>query len=345
MENCRVGIVGATGFTGTELVRILSRHPDAEIAAITSESKTGIKYSDLNPQLKGVCDLHLQSVDDLKEEDFDLLFLALPHRVSMNFIKDKRSWKIPIIDLSGDFRLNDADSYETWYEKEHVIPKKIGEAVYGLPELNEDAIRKADLIANPGCYPTSSILPLAPLVKEKRINTQHIIIDAKSGVTGAGASSKEVNHFCNANENFMAYGLKKHRHTVEIEQTLTSLTHVAVRVQFTPHLLPLDRGILSTIYVKPDEEMEEKELHELYREFYAGQPFVRIVDTPPTVKQVRGSNYCDIFSTVDKRTGNIILIAAIDNLVKGAAGQAVHNMNLRMDFDVQSGLNHIPLQP
>jgi N-acetyl-gamma-glutamyl-phosphate reductase len=178
-----------------------------------------------------------------------------------------------------------------------------------------------------------------------KIDAQNIIVDSKSGVTGAGAKSKAVNHFCSANENFMAYGLKKHRHTIEIQQTLATLSDVNVRVQFTPHLLPLDRGILTTTYSQPDNPLNDEELEVLYREFYKGQPFIRIVQTPPTVKQVRGSNYCDIFVTYDDRTGNIITVSAIDNLVKGAAGQAVHNMNLRMNFDIQAGLDYIPLQP
>lgn len=348
MDNCRIGIIGATGFTGIELVRILSRHPDVEIAVITSESKAGMKYSDINPHFRGVCDLHLQSIKELDKDEVDFLFLALPHRVSMDFVKDKKDWKVPMVDLSGDFRLNDAETYEKWYNKKHVIPKKIGEAAYGLSELNAKAISQADLIANPGCFPTSAILPLAPLIANEKIDTQNIIVDSKSGVTGAGATSKDVNHFCNANENFMAYGLKTHRHTIEIQQALGNLVNKGegeVRVQFTPHLLPLDRGILSTIYVKPGKGITDEALRNMYREFYAGQPFVRIVDAPPGVKQVRGSNYCDIYTTFDERTGNIIATAAIDNLVKGAAGQAVHNMNLRMDFDVQAGLNYIPLQP
>lgn len=345
MDHNRIGIIGATGFTGMELVRILTRHPDVEISVITSESKAGVKYSDLNPQFRGICDLHLQSYNEVQEEDIDFLFLALPHRVSMNFVKDKKDWNIPIVDLSGDFRLSDANTYQEWYDKEHVIPEKIGEAVYGLSELNAEAIESADLIANPGCYPTSSILPLAPLIVHNKIDAQNIIVDSKSGVTGAGAKSKAVNHFCSANENFMAYGLKKHRHTIEIQQTLATLSDVNVRVQFTPHLLPLDRGILTTTYSQPDNPLNDEELEVLYREFYKGQPFIRIVQTPPTVKQVRGSNYCDIFVTYDDRTGNIITVSAIDNLVKGAAGQAVHNMNLRMNFDIQAGLDYIPLQP
>lgn len=345
MEISRVGIIGATGFTGMELVRILSRHPDVELSVITSESKTGMKYSDLNPQFRGICDLHLQSAGDVEEGDMDFLFLALPHRVSMDFVKEKKKWKIPIVDLSGDFRLNDAATYEKWYDKKHVIPEKVGKAIYGLPELNAEAIKSADLIANPGCYPTSSILPLAPLIVHKLIDPTHIIVDAKSGVTGAGAKSKAVNHFCSANENFMAYGLKTHRHTIEIQQTLEGLLGSDIRLQFTPHLLPVDRGILSTTYSRPDSAISDEDLLVLYREFYKGQPFVRMVETPPAIKQVRGSNYCDIYVTYDERTGNIITTSVIDNLVKGAAGQAVHNMNLRMDFDIRAGLDYIPLQP
>lgn len=345
MSKLQVAIVGATGFTGSELVRILCTHPQVEIHTITSESKKGAVYSQLNPQFKGICDLELISMAQLDWDSVDLIYLALPHRVSMSFVKDHHEKNIPIIDLSGDFRLNDAPTYEHWYQKEHEIPELVPSVAYGMPELHADQIGNSKIVANPGCFPTSSILPLAPLVAEDVIEMDSIIIDSKSGVTGAGAKSKAVNHFNTANENFKAYGLKKHRHTIEIEQQLNGLSDSEVRVQFTPHLLPLDRGILSTIYARPKDEISDEALYEIYRDYYQGAPFVRWSDQAPTVKQVRGSNYCDLYSTYDERTCNIISIAAIDNLVKGAAGQAVHNMNLMMGWPETQGLEQIPLQP
>jgi len=345
MSKLKVAIVGATGFTGIELVRILSAHPKVHLQSITSESKKGETYSRLNPQFKEICDLKLISISELDWERIDLIFLALPHRVSMSFVKEHHEKNIPIIDLSGDFRLNDAPTYEKWYEKEHDIPELVPQVAYGMPELHADQIEQSSIVANPGCFPTSSILPLAPLIAEDVIEPQSIVIDSKSGVTGAGATSKAVNHFNAANENFKAYGLKKHRHTVEIEQQLGGLSESNVRVQFTPHLLPLDRGILSTIYTRPKKEISDEALYEIYHDFYQGAPFVRWSNEAPNLKQVRGSNYCDLYSTYDERTGNIISIAAIDNLVKGAAGQAVHNMNLMMGWPETQGLQHIPLQP
>lgn len=345
MPKIKAAIIGATGFTGSELIRILSTHPKVKLNCITSESKSGEIYSHLNPQFKGICDLKLIQMDSLDFETVDLIFLALPHRVSMSFVKAHHSKGIPIIDLSGDFRLNDAKTYEQWYEKEHEIPELVPKVTYGMPELHADQISQSTIVANPGCFPTSSILPLAPLVAEDVIESESIIIDSKSGVTGAGAKSKAVNHFDSANENFKAYGLKKHRHTIEIEQQLTSLQSSDVQVQFTPHLLPLDRGILSTIYTRPKKDISDEALYEIYHDYYQDAPFIRWSVQAPSLKQVRGSNYCDLYSTYDERTGNIISIAAIDNLVKGAAGQAVHNMNIMMGWPETEGLQHIPLQP
>ena len=345
MKTFQTAIVGATGFTGIELTRILSQHPRVELAALTSESKAGQDYASLFPQFRGLLNQTLISYEDLNPSTLDIVFLALPHRVSMSWVKAHLDWDIPIIDLSGDFRLDDAESYKEWYDKTHVLPDRVGEAAYGLPELHEEAIAKADLIANPGCFPTASILPLAPLMEAGWVDPNMCIIDAKTGVTGAGAKSKPVNHFSSVHDNFKAYGVKTHRHSIEIQQQLNRVGKTEFSIQFTPHLLPIDRGILSTCYTRPTQSVSDEKLYDLYRDFYQNQPFIRLVDQPPSLKQVRSSNFCDIYLTFDERTGHVISMGAIDNLVKGAAGQAVHNMNLRLGLSPTDGLQIVPLQP
>jgi len=345
MKTFQTAIVGATGFTGIELTRILSQHPRVELAALTSESKAGQDYASLFPQFRGLLNQTLISYEDLDPSTLDIVFLALPHRVSMSWVKAHLDWDIPIIDLSGDFRLDDAESYKEWYDKTHVLPDRVGEAAYGLPELHEEAIAKADLIANPGCFPTASILPLAPLMEAGWVDPNMCIIDAKTGVTGAGAKSKPVNHFSSVHDNFKAYGVKTHRHSIEIQQQLNRVGKTEFSIQFTPHLLPIDRGILSTCYTRPTQSVSDEKLYDLYRDFYQNQPFIRLVDQPPSLKQVRSSNFCDIYLTFDERTGHVISMGAIDNLVKGAAGQAVHNMNLRLGLSPTDGLQIVPLQP
>ena len=345
MKTFQTAIVGATGFTGIELTRILSQHPRVELAALTSESKAGQDYASLFPQFRGLLNQTLISYEDLNPSTLDIVFLALPHRVSMSWVKAHLDWDIPIIDLSGDFRLDDAESYKEWYDKTHVLPDRVGEAAYGLPELHEKAIAKADLIANPGCFPTASILPLAPLMEAGWVDPNMCIIDAKTGVTGAGAKSKPVNHFSSVHDNFKAYGVKTHRHSIEIQQQLNRVGKTEFSIQFTPHLLPIDRGILSTCYTRPTQSVTDEKLYDLYRDFYQNQPFIRLVDQPPSLKQVRSSNFCDIYLTFDERTGHVISMGAIDNLVKGAAGQAVHNMNLRLGLSPTDGLQIVPLQP
>lgn len=343
--NKKIGIIGASGYTGLELVRILKDHPNVFIEIITSETHKGKKFSDLYPHLKGQADFKLESLKNLDNYDLDLVYLALPHRVSMSFVKEHGLDNFDIIDLSGDFRLDSASIYEKWYDKEHEIPELVNDAIYGLPELNKEQISKANFVANPGCYPTSSILPLAPLVKNDLIENDRIIIDAKSGVTGAGAKAKDNTHFPNVNDNFSAYGLKSHRHTPEISATLSKLTDKSIEVLFTPHLLPINRGILTVTYSKPKEIKNEEELRKIYNSFYQEHPFIRLVDSPPSILDVRGSNYCDIYVTFDERTNNYITVSVIDNLVKGAAGQAVQNMNIMYGLEQTTGLNHSPISP
>ncbi len=344
MPKKKIGVVGATGYTGSELVRILTNHPGVEISVITSESRAGEKFSDVHPFFKGIVDQALHTAEKVNELDLDLVFLALPHGISMDYVKKFKGKDFKIVDFSGDFRLDSAKTYEEWYNKTHTFAEGFDKVVYGLPELFKDRIRDAHLVANPGCYPTSAILALAPLIQHGLIETKGIIIDAKSGITGAGIKASATTHFSNVNDNFKAYGLKKHRHTIEIQGILDQMA-TGITLQFTPHLLPIDRGILSTIYARPTGSIDSKKLKSLYQEFYDSKPFVRICDTPPAIKNVRASNYCNIFADFDERTGNIILISTIDNLVKGAAGQAVQNMNLMLGFDETLGLNHVPINP
>jgi len=346
----RIAIIGATGYTGSELVRILIHHPDADIITITSETHTGKTFSTIHPQFLGICDQILTSADDLDDEAVDLVFLALPHRVSMEYVKKWQHKRFKIIDLSGDYRLSSADVYEEWYKTVHLTPELIHEVPYGLPELHRKDLVSAKIIANPGCYPTATALALAPLVASNCVDTRSIIIDAKSGVTGAGVKSTSTTHFSNVQDNFMAYALKSHRHTIEIEETLSKLQHSnslasPVIVQFTPHLLPVDRGILVTCYATPNDSITDKSVQDMYESFYRDEPFVRVRKTPPQIKQVRGTNLCDVFATYDERTNRIIVMSAIDNLVKGAAGQAVQNMNIAFGLAETTGLQHIPLQP
>jgi len=341
----RIGIIGATGYTGSELVRILVNHPEVEIALITSESRSGEKFSDIHTSFRGIVDIVLQPASQVEQTDLDLVFLALPHGVSMDFVKKYHQKPFKIVDLSGDFRLDSPEVYHQWYQKEHVYREGFDSAVFGLPELNRENIKQSDLIANPGCFPTTAILGLAPLLSEGMIESRGIIVDSKTGVTGAGVKPKEVTHFPNVNDNFKAYGLKKHRHTIEIQDTLNKLSSDEVNLQFTPHLLPVDRGILSTIYARPVKEVTTADLNALYLRYYEGHPFVRITPEAPSIKDVRASNYCNIYITHDERTGNIMVLSVIDNLVKGAAGQAIQNMNLMLGFDETTGLKQVPLNP
>lgn len=345
MPKYKIGIVGATGYTGSELVRLLSQHPDVTIDFVTSESYKGKKISAIHPHLLDAVDIELKSVEEIGHFNPDLVFLALPHGVSMDFIKKFKNEDFVIIDLSGDFRFADRDIYEKWYQQKHVAPELLESRIYGLPELFRDQIRNARLIANPGCYPTSAILALAPLLKHGLIHSSSIVIDSKSGVTGAGAKPKRGTHFPNVFGNFTAYSLLNHRHTPEIEQTLKLHTGLTTEVLFTPHLLPIDRGILTTTYTTPKKEVNQDLIDDLFHSIYEKENFVRVMDQPPSVKNVRGSNYCDIHSVYDERTNRIITISAIDNLMKGAAGQAVQNMNIVFGLIESTGLKQIPLNP
>lgn len=342
----KIAIIGATGYTGSELLRLLHHHPEVEVSLITSESRKGDKFSDVHPFFNGIVDQILHPASALADHPVDLAFLALPHGISMNYVKDLQQYNFPIIDLSGDFRLSGPEIYEQWYQKKHIYPEGFKSAAYGLPELFREQIRSAKLIANPGCYPTSVILALAPLLKADWISPDYIIADSKSGVTGAGVKPSNVNQFSNVNDNFTAYGIKTHRHSVEIREKLIPFSRSELKLQFTPHLLPVDRGILSTVYSKASKAgINDDQLKELFEKFYAEEPFVRICKAPPSIKEVRGTNYCKLYPTFDHHTENIIVVSVIDNLVKGAAGQAIQNMNLIFGWDERLGLNQIPVNP
>ena len=337
----KVGILGATGYAGIEVVRLIISHPDAELVRVVSQSFVGQKISDVYPNLKGICDMECSALDiDDIAESCDVVFTALPHGASKTVIPALFEKGLKVIDLSGDFRYNDPKVYEEWYGEPHSAPEVLEQSVYGLCELHRDEIKKHRLIGNPGCYTTCSILALAPLVASKSVNIHSLIADAKSGVTGAGRSAALPNIYCEVNESLKAYKVATHRHTSEIEQELSLLAGEDIKLSFTPHLIPMQRGILATCYADLTKPMTTEEAVELYKKFYKDEKFVRIYDagTLPEVKHVTGSNYAAIGIVIDERLNRAVVVSCIDNLVKGAAGQAVQNMNLICGFDEDSGL-------
>jgi N-acetyl-gamma-glutamyl-phosphate reductase len=345
VNSIRVGIAGATGYTGSELVRILRHHPYVHLEVITSENRTGERFSSVHPAFHGIEDRTLEPISEMAKRDLDLVFLALPNGAAMDFLRDYGVERFRIVDLSGDFRLRSAAVYEEWYRKTHVAPEYLTEAVYGLPEWYRSRISGARLVANPGCYPTSAILALAPLLCSGLIQPTGIVVDSQSGVTGAGATPRPATHFPDVFGNFRAYGLLRHRHTPEMEQALSDTAGLAAQLLFTPHLLPIDRGILTTAYAQTVDGVDAAALHDAYKKYYGDEYFIRMVDSPPAVKYVRGSNYCDIYAAHDIRTNQVVVLSAIDNLVKGAAGQAVQNMNIMFAFPETTALDQCPLSP
>ena len=343
-----VAIVGASGYTGLELIRILYCHPEAAVTCLTSEQSAGKRISDVFPTLRGRCDLMLENLEPVRvAEKADVIFTALPHKAAMEVVPSFMKLKKTVIDLSADYRLSDPKVYAAWYE-EHLNPANLKNAVYGLPEIRRARIKGARLVANPGCYPTSIVLGLAPLLKKGVVDPHSIIADSASGVSGAGRSAKVDSLYCEVNEGFKAYGVGgAHRHTPEIEQELSLLAGIELKITFSPHLAPMDRGILSTMYATPAKEVTTERLVTLYQEFYAGEPFVRVLPhgSLPSTAYVRGSNFCDIAPLVDSRTGRVIVVSAIDNLVKGASGQAVQNMNIACGFPETLGLEGLAFFP
>lgn len=340
----KVGILGATGYAGIEVVRLLISHPEIQITRIISQSFVGKRVSDVYPNLKGVCDLECSALDeDDIADNCDLVFTALPHGASKTVIPSLFRKGLKIIDLSGDFRYNDPEVYEKWYDEPHSAPEVLAESVYGLCELHRDEIKKHTLVGNPGCYTTCSIMALAPLVANKVVDTKNIIIDAKSGVTGAGRSASLPNIYCEVNESLKAYKIATHRHTSEIEQELSILADEDIILSFTPHLVPMQRGILATCYANLNQDISAESLVNMFRKFYKGEPFVRIYESGslPEIKHVAGSNYVGLGLVVDERLNRVIIVSCIDNLVKGAAGQAIQNMNIICGFDEKTGLESV----
>lgn len=343
----KASVIGATGYAGEELTRLLLRHPDVEVIALGSQTYKNRKFSSIYPNFRGITDLAL-STPDLSRyaEASDVVFLALPHGIASRQVTPEILAQTRIIDLGADYRLKDAQVYEKWYNVAHESPRLLTQAVYGLPELHRDAILKTRLVANPGCYTTTSILALAPLCRAGCIEPDSVIVDAGSGVTGAGKALKPENMYCEVDESLKAYGVATHRHTPEIEQELGLLAGRPVRLNFTPHLIPMQRGILATCYARLSQDLSEQELSALYTDFYKNEPFVRFIGSEqPQTKYVKGSNYVDIGVVKDARTGRVIATAALDNLFKGAAGQAVQNMNILFGLRESAGIDMIPACP
>lgn len=344
----KAGIIGATGYAGGELVRLLLGHKEVEIKWFGSRSYIDQKYCDIYQNM-------FQIVDDVCKDDnmskladqVDVIFTATPQGFCASLINEEILSKAKVIDLSADFRIKDVEIYESWYRIPHAAPQFLGEAVYGLCEINREQIKTARLLANPGCYPTCSTLAIYPLLKEGLIDPSSIIIDAKSGTSGAGRGAKVDNLYCEVNENIKAYGVASHRHTPEIEEQLGYAAGQKVTLNFTPHLVPMNRGILITAYASLKAEVGEEQVRAAYEKHYENERFVRVLKPGvcPQTKWVEGSNYVDVNFQIDPRTGRIIIMGAMDNLVKGAAGQAVQNMNLMFGLDENTGLMQAPMFP
>lgn len=342
----KVAVIGSTGYGGMELLRILQRHPEFKITSFVSSSQAGQPLNRSFPHMPQLTDVFLDL--DVKQisNSADLIFFATPAGVSKEYASLFLEQGKIVIDLSGDFRLSDPKQYEKWYQKPAADRKYLDMAVYGLSEWFHEEVKTAQLISNPGCYPTATLLALLPLLKEKCLDPASVIIDAKSGVTGAGRTARQHTLFSEINENLRPYKISHHQHIPEIEQVASSVTDMDVRVQFTPHLVPMNRGILVTIYAQPLNKYTKEELLQLYQENYAQEPFIRVLEEGlPETKAVQGSNFCDIGIHVDERTGRFVILAAIDNLMKGAAGQAIQNANIRMGCPVTAGLDIAPLYP
>ena len=343
----KVSIIGATGYTGAELLRLLSGHEAAEVVAVTSESHTGADISHIYPHLGSFYADRLENLAALEDiaRRSDVVFIALPHGHAMEAVRTISKHKTKVIDLGADYRFRDTAVYEKWYKLPHTHPDAV--AVYGLTELYREEVRTADIVGNPGCYTTASILALAPLVKSGLIDLSSIIVDAKSGVSGAGRSLSLGSHFTEVFESVKAYNIGGHRHTPEIEQILSNLGGSEIVISFTPHLIPMARGILSTCYANLKRGVTAEQADAAYEGMYGSEPFIRLLGRGgyPVTKNTRGSNFCDLGWHIDSRTGRIVVVAALDNLVKGAAGQAIQNMNVMFGLDERAGLKQAPLYP
>jgi N-acetyl-gamma-glutamyl-phosphate reductase len=327
----RIAILGATGYTALELIKLLLRHPQAEIVALTSRQEGSPPVAMIHPSLNGRLELSLENLSPAEVTSrAECAFSCLPHGASASVIPHLLSAGCRVVDFSADYRLNSAESFSQWYGEKHPDPERLGKVVYGLPELFRERILGANLVANPGCYPTSAILALAPLLKAKLIEPAGIIVDSKSGVSGAGRTLKLTTHYPECNESVSAYNVGRHRHTPEIDQILSTVAGTGIEVVFTPHLIPMDRGILTTTYSRPIGEASEENVLQALRDFYADEPFVRVIDHLPGTKDCAGTNFCDLTARVVR--GQIITISCIDNLIKGASGAAVQNFNLMFGY-------------
>ena len=340
MNKTKVGIINVTGYTGAELARLLYQHPEVELTSVTGRSAAGQKLGEVFPHLAG-----LGLTIDTKLGEVEFVFSAMPHKESAKEVIPLINKGVKVVDISADFRLKHPSEYKQWYGFTHPAPKLLAETVYGLPEFYRAKVSSAKLVANPGCYPTGAILALAPALKAKIIEPD-IIIDSKSGLSGAGRTLHLQTHFTEANEDVSAYALEGHRHLPEIIQELEPLSGgKSLAVSFVPHLVPTTRGILTTCYANLASGKKEKELKELYLDFYKDEPFVRVVDSPPHTKHTLGNNLCLVYPTIDQRTGRLIVISCIDNLIKGASGQAVQNMNLMLGLPETTGLEAPAIYP
>jgi N-acetyl-gamma-glutamyl-phosphate reductase len=343
----KVGIIGATGYTGEELLRLLLHHPQVEVTALTSQKYAGVSIDQVFPSLMKQLQLKCEelTVDQISKKT-DFIFTAVPHKTAMETVPLFHRQGKKVVDLSADFRFKDAGVYERWYQK-HTSANLLQESVYGLPELHREKIRTAKIVGNPGCYPTGALIGLIPLVKKGIISLENIVIDSKSGVSGAGRDVVLESLFCEVNEGVKAYKIFEHRHLPEIEQELSEMAQKIVSVTFVPHLIPMDRGILTTIYLVLTKKWKTEEVLNAFQEHYQKEPFIRIYPKGklPNTKDVRGSNYCDIGVKVNETDGRTVIVTAIDNLVKGASGEAVQNMNIMLGYPETMGLEVLPLAP
>jgi N-acetyl-gamma-glutamyl-phosphate reductase len=339
----KASVVGATGYLGGEVIRLILNHPTLSISHLTSNSSAGMPIHTFHPSLRGVTDASFVEYDpEAVARDSDVVFCAVPHGAAMGVVSEllELNNAIKVVDLSADYRIGDVATYEAWYKVQHTAPGLLKEAVYGIPELYEAEIATARIVANPGCYPTSAILGLAPLLSSGAIDPYSIILDSKSGVSGAGRGLSQITHYPECNESIKAYAVGTHRHTPEIEQEFSKLSGTGVVISFTPHLTPMNRGILTTAYCSLAAGADPESLHGMYESFYESAPFVRVLEQGvlPETRSVRGTNFCDVQVTYDKRTGRVVVISAIDNMVKGGAGQAIQNCNLLFGLPQETGL-------
>lgn len=343
----KASVIGATGYTGQELVKILYTHPEVKLMGLGSKSYAGEEISKIYPHLRGIDKICKSPEDESLIDDADVIFLALPHGLSVPYVKKIIAKGKKVIDLGADFRIKDLKVYQEWYKCEGPSSDLLEESIYGLSEINKDKIKNANIIANPGCYPTTVLLPLIPLLKNNVVSKDNIIIDSKSGVSGAGRKPSLNNQYCETNEGIKAYGLPLHRHIPEIEEKLSKSAAENINITFTPHLVPMTRGMLSTIYCTLEEDFDAVKVHNLLKDYYKDKPFVRILNLgeSPSTKWVSGTNNCDIGIFTDPRNKRITILSAIDNLIKGASGQAIQNMNIMFGLDETMGLNLWGLYP